>query len=131
MAITFDDAEAYFSEDQHVKAAIWAEWPEASRRAAILHARRLLSRALKREMSDTEAAYVEGDETRDEYAVYEQALWCLEQGMVANATGTGPKWMATAGDKAPATPRHPAPLLAPEALRWLGAFDGGVTTSRG
>lgn len=126
--ISFDNAQIYFSASSHHKAAIWAAFGASHRHGAIAAARRMLSRALGRAMKDDEAAYVEGDRTRDEYAVYEQALWMLEHGQVADATGSDPVPVLT-GQTDPAgkaSGDNSFTVLSPEALRWFGWTGAAV-----
>jgi len=73
--INVDNADAYFS--ARTMGAAWMEFASDQRKAAIEQAKRDLSRALNRPMTEDEAQYVYGDQTRDEYAVYEQALYTL------------------------------------------------------
>ena len=130
MAITYATSLQYFAAGQHMKAATWAQAEEDACTSAICGARRILARALGRAMDDAEAAYSEGDQTRDEYAVYEQALWLIENGVVANGQGSAAlAQMAGAQDAGNrvATARQ-ASLYAPEALRWLG-WTGAATVS--
>lgn len=125
--ISFDNAQTYFGADSHYKAAVWAAFGARHRRGAIAAARRVLSRGLARPMVDAEPQYSEGDRTRDEYAVYEQALWMLENGQVADATGNDPVPVLTGRPDAADAARGPgATLYAPEALRWLGMAGGSV-----
>jgi len=119
MSINLAGAQTYFGASSHHKAAVWAAFGQGHRTGAIAAARRVMSRGLGRAMSDTETAYVEGDRTRDEYAVYEQALWMLENGQVADATGNDPVPVLT-GKADAAESKQGAGMYAPEALRWLG-----------
>lgn len=75
MAIDVQGASAYFKKTTF--SAKWAEYSTEQREAAIAQAKRELSKALHRPMRDDEPPYVEGDAKRDEYAVYEQALYSL------------------------------------------------------
>jgi len=122
MAINYAGSAAYFVAGQHVKAKTWADAGEDACTAAIAQARRILGRALRRAMNDDEAAYAEGDATRDEYAVYEQALWLIENGTIATSEGTAALAELAGGQDAGARGSTPAvaALYAPEALRWLG-----------
>lgn len=70
-----DNADAYFKTRTMGKA--WEEFSADQRKAAIEQAKRDLSRALGRPMREDEPQYQYGDEVRDEYAVYEQALFTL------------------------------------------------------
>jgi hypothetical protein len=125
MSINLAGAQTYFGASNHHKAAVWSAFAQGHRTGAVAAARRTLSRGLGRAMSDSEDAYAEGDRTRDEYAVYEQALWMLENGQVADATGNDPVPVLTG--KADAAETKPgAGLYAPEALRWLGITVAAV-----
>lgn len=125
--ISFDNAQTYFSATSHHKAAIWSAFGTSHRRGAVAAARRMLSRALGRAMNDSEAAYAEGDRTRDEYAVYEQALWMLEHGQVADATGNDPVPVLTGSvDVAAKGQGDTCSVFSPEALRWLGWTGAAV-----
>lgn len=124
--ITFANAQTYFGAANHHKSAVWAAFGAGHRTGAIAAARRVLARGLGRAMSDTEEAYAEGDRTRDEYAVYEQALWMLENGQIADATGSDPVPVLTGKQDTADTRSTSAALYAPEALRWLGMTGGAV-----
>jgi len=124
--IDYSGAVTYFAE--HVKGHIFQDAGETAGTQAIAHGRRQLARALGRAMSDTEAAYSEGDTTRDEYAVYEQALYLIENGVIANGEGSAPLAVVSGGGEQPDGRRQAeAAVYAPEALRWLG-YRGAVVT---
>lgn len=73
--ISVGNANAYF--EGRTVGKFWDEYSGEQKEAAITQARRDLSRAIGRPMNDDEPPYVEGDRRRDEYAVYEQALYTL------------------------------------------------------
>lgn len=75
MAITVQGASAYFRTTSFSEK--WEEYSTDQQLAAIAQARRELAKALGRPMRDDEPPYAEGDAKRDEYAVYEQALYSL------------------------------------------------------
>lgn len=75
MAISVEGASKYFR--TRTAAQQWDEYSADQKETAIAQARRDLARALGRPMRDDEPEYREGDRTRDEYAVYEQALYTL------------------------------------------------------
>lgn len=131
MAITFENAQAYFDGANHNRASVWAAFDEQHRLGAIATARRGIARMLGRAMKDTEAAYKEGDRVRDEFAVYEQALYLLETGVVANGAASDPVPILAGNEKAQevAGKKDPQRVIGPEALRWLGW--GGVEIIRG
>lgn len=124
--INFDSAQVYFGASSHHKAAVWAAFGAGHRKGAIAAARRVLTRGLGRTLDDSESAYAEGDRTRDEYAVYEQALWMLENGQIADATGNDPVPVLTGQPDASEARSPGAGLYAPEALRWLGVTGAAV-----
>lgn len=128
--IDFEGAQVYFGESNHHKSAVWSAFEQTRRTAAITSSRRVLSRAVRRELDDDEDVYAEGDSRRDAYAVYEQALWMLEHGQIADASGSAPVPVLTGDtDKAGVDDDGIAGLYAPEALRWLGW--SGVSAVRG
>lgn len=123
--IDANGAADYF--DGHLKADIWSNASETATDAAIVQARRILSRALGRAMCDTLAAYVEGETVRDDFAVYEQAIYLIENGAIANGQGSAPQpVLAGAVDRTDTMRAGALDILAPEALRWLG-YRGAVT----
>lgn len=75
MNITLERASEYFK--TRTTGAAWAEYSAEQKETALVQARRDLARALGRPIRDDEPEYREGDRTRDEYAVYEQALYVL------------------------------------------------------
>ena len=79
MNITLERASQYFK--TRTAGAAWDEYSAEQKELAIAQARRDLSRALGRPMDDDEPEYREGDRTRDEYAVYEQALYVMLRDM--------------------------------------------------
>lgn len=124
--IDYNGAQEYFG--QHVRGSVWAAFSEEVRRAAVVHARRVLSRALSRDLRDDLEPYVEGDRYRDDFAVYEQAIYMLETGRVASGTAGMPYPVAVkpSGRSRPAKGEREKPLIAPEALRWLGWTGASV-----
>ena len=75
MNITVERAREYFK--TRTAGDAWEEYSTRQKEAAIAQARRDLSRALGRPVKDEEPEYKEGDQVREEYAVYEQALYTL------------------------------------------------------
>jgi hypothetical protein len=73
--INVQNANSYFA--GHTLGKAWNEYSGAQKDAAILQARRELSALVLRPMRDDEPPYREGDAWRDEYAVYEQAVYLL------------------------------------------------------
>lgn len=122
--ITYGGAIEYFN--THPRGQVWGQTSQPAANAALAHARRMLARALGRPMSDDETPYAEGDTTRDEYAVYEQALWLIINGVIANGEGSAPQpILAADGDDLETPAKRDDQIYAPEALRWLG-YRGSV-----
>ena len=107
MAINVDGADAYFS--SRTSGDDWAAYSATQRKAAIEQAKRDFSRALGRPM-------------RDEYAVYEQALYTLlrdatQKGAVSRTPSLNPD-----EHKEPRTVHSTGyGKWSSEALAWLGA----------
>ena len=95
MNITVQNANAYF--DGRTMGDMWDEYSGEQKQAALQEARRDLSRALRRPIRDDEPPYREGDSTRDEYAVYEQALYSRLK--YAEPKGTGAATPSLNGDE--------------------------------
>ena len=73
--INLQNANAYFS--GRTVSKFWNEYSGAQKEAAIQQARRDLARAIGRPLNDDEPPYEEGQSKRDEFAVYEQAIYTL------------------------------------------------------
>lgn len=125
MAIDLNNANLYYS--KHHRSGVWSAFSVEMRTASIASARRILSRGLGRGLRDTEAVYVEGDQSRDEYAVYEQALYLLENGRIVNPGNNTPYPTAMPESGVPEGESIGSiPLYSPDALRWLGNFNAAV-----
>lgn len=123
--IQVDNADAYFA--GRTVGAAWQEFSAAQRKAAIEQAKRDFSRALKRPMREDEPQYKYGDATRDEYAVYEQALYTLLRDAQPNGV-TGGDIPSLKPDEKQNTGHSLATgkgKWSEEALSWLG-IQGGV-----
>ena len=70
-----DDADAYFAVTSHVKALDWANYGTNEKTAALTQAQREIEVMLNRDAYDPST----GDRYRDDYAIFEQALWLLEE----------------------------------------------------
>lgn len=83
--INLANANAYF--EGRTVGKFWKEYSGEQKEAAITQARRDLARAIGRPMRDDEPPYEEGQKRRDEYAVYEQALYSLLRDTMPEGTG--------------------------------------------
>ena len=118
--IDVNGADAYFA--SRTMGRHWAEYSAGQRKSAIEQAKRDFSRALGRPLREDEPQYRYGDQTRDEFAAYEQALYTLLRDV--QPSGTGTDIPALDGDER----RKPSYTLgegkgkwSEEALAWLGA----------
>ena len=76
MAIDITGANTYFGATVHIRSEAWTQVPQARRIAAIAHATRLIESRLEDALEmDTTVA---GDFPRHDAAIYEQALWMIE-----------------------------------------------------
>jgi hypothetical protein len=120
--INITQADAYFK--NHARADHWAQFSASQRAGAIQQAMRDFARELRRPMKEDEPPYVPGDDKRDEYAVYEQALHALLQ--MGQGKAKGPSLPSLHGNDGERE-MPPAGKWAQEALRWLGCRTGAVT----
>lgn len=115
--INIENANAFFL--AHTYSRQWLEYSHEQRAAAIAQARRDLSRALGRSMRENEAPYEEGQRKRDEFAVYEQAIYTL----LRNSQPEGKRAVVQPLDTAESVEKlktSPAGKFSMEALSWLG-----------
>lgn len=77
MPIDITGANIYFGASVHVKSEAWTRIPQTQRIAAVAHATRLIESRLD-DPIETDAT-LDGDFPRHDAAVYEQALWMLQQ----------------------------------------------------
>ena len=111
MAITKENAEVYFRSDNHTKSQKWSSFNDTEKTAAIAQARRDITMMMDITLDDNEDDYIEGDFIRNDYAVYEQALFSLQNTVSPNEEGSGPQYEQTEPD---------ARMISPIARRWLG-----------
>lgn len=74
MAINTTLADDYFG--KHIAGAIWNRYTTQQKQAAIEHATRILETILENDIDDDTT--IDGDFPRDDCAVYEQALYTLQ-----------------------------------------------------
>lgn len=123
------NAEAYFAPTNHIRAASWEAYSPELKAAAIAQAKRVLNRIAQ--LSDIEDELDDTDDyVNPEYAIYEQALWMLQNEPMANADES----FSVVGAADPETDsnarKKQTAVMAPEALRWL-VRGGNLTLSRG
>ncbi len=118
--IDIDNANAYFSTRTVGKQ--WLEFSTDQRKAAIEQAKRDLSRALNRPMRENENPYQYGDTTRDEYAVYEQAIYTLLRDALPDLEGVSvPPLEPDEKQNTSYSMKTGVGKWSEEALAWLGA----------
>lgn len=112
---TAGDADQYFSPDNHVSAYDWTIFKPNERQAGFNQAVRELEVFLDRDMVDPTSAT---QRYRDDYAVFEQALFILkETGRTASPGGTAIKTLKTAAEKTKA--ERQGVTVSPMAQRFL------------
>ena len=120
--IDVNGADAYFA--TRTMGETWKEFSADQRKGAIEQAKRDFSRALGRPMREDEPQYRYGDQTRDEYAVYEQALFTLLRDANPNGTGTDiPSLEPDEKQDRRYTLGSGRGKWSEEALAWLGASN--------
>jgi hypothetical protein len=72
---TITDADAYFAPTSHVRALDWANYTVAERTGALAQAKREIELFILRDVHDPSAT----DRFRDDYAIFEQAMFILDQ----------------------------------------------------
>lgn len=129
MAISKTTADTYFAATNHPRASAWSSFSTNERTGAIAHAKRILARYLPGPVDETTTT--DRDFPRHDLAVYEQALWSLENSPLLRS-GREESADAVASD-----PEEPdgsrvaqTAILAPEARRWL-TRGGSVMLGRG
>lgn len=137
MSASVSNAELYFAPTNHIQASSWARYQPDQKQAAIVQAKRLLNRAYTTRTATQTVVDIEHDLARlvawglnPEYAIYEQALFMLQNQPMFNADET--MAVAEAADpESPSKARRPnEAVIAPEALRWL-TTSTEVELSRG
>ena len=81
---TLDDCDAYYRPNNHIKGNKWNAYDSEIRNAAFVQAQRDIKLYLNRTLEDPSASQAV---YRDDYAVYEQALYMLENGNIQETTG--------------------------------------------
>jgi hypothetical protein len=129
-------ADAYFAEDNHPRSSQWLGFgtddDDSLRAAAVTNAKRTLSRVLRVDLdADSSLPADPADLTafpRYDFAVYEQALYDLLNGTIADGSQATPKFIAGTTEPNAVRQRQKG-LIAPEALAWVSR--GRVMISRG
>lgn len=130
MAITWNGTLSYFDAESHIRATVWQQFGERQQKAAIAQAKRQLSRAIDDDIED-EIIDTDDHVYRPDYAVYEQALWLLENGVIADADNAAPAALSSDPEQSDGARDSQRGLLSPEALRWLGIVPGRIMLRRG
>jgi len=128
MAIDLTAADIYFAANNHPRASVWNGFGDDLKSASIAQAKRTWGRVLQREMSEPE----DGDDVtefpRDDLTIFEQALFDLENGIIADGSLATTKFIAGRTKTDEARERS-EDVLAPEAMRWQ--FRGRIMMTRG
>lgn len=129
MAYSIAGAEEYFDPKAHIKSSIWAKFNEDQKTAALLQAKRLLSRFCQ--CVDIEVEYADEDEINAEYAIYEQALHMLANMPMSNADESFAVAQAANANSTEKTRRPDPSSISPDAAVWLTPYSKQVELSRG
>lgn len=114
----------YFGAINHTRSAVWSGFSSGNKQAAaVAEARRQLAREFGRALDDNEPAYVEGDTYREEYAVYELALYLLTSGQIANAENDPQPVLTGMAEVATGMEANHMPNIPDACLKWLN-FSG-------
>jgi hypothetical protein len=108
---TISDCNAYYQPDNHVKANKWRAFDDVLRNAAFVQAQRDIKVYLNRTLDDPLSA----DIYRDDYAVYEQALYMLENGNIQKTAGASKAVKIGRNEEH----REDDNWLSPQALRYM------------
>ena len=136
MTIDLTAANGYFAKGNHPEAKVWAGFGDPDpdvQRAAIAQAKRDIALFSKLDPDDAENQPADPTDPlafpRIDFAVYEQALYVLENGRhVADGAAGATKFIAGRTVPDGARERQGA-WIAPNAIRWL--FQGRIQVSRG
>lgn len=119
MPASLSGAESYFSPENHLQSAQWSRQDENKRKASIVHAKRILSRMVHVADIEAEIDVDVDDGINPEYAIYEQALWMLQNAPMINADETLPIPEASDPETESGARKSQQAIIAPEAIRWL------------
>lgn len=123
MAIDLASANAYFAPSNHPRASVWSDFSTTERTGALAHAKRVLSRYLRQSVD--EAATDDDDFPRHDLAVYEQAIWSLENSpLLRDGREEAAEALADDPEQSDGTRSASPHIVAPEAMRWL--VRGGI-----
>ena len=121
-----EDADLYFSPENHIRASEWRNYETAQRKAALATAKRELESYLDRELDEPFTGEIFDNTThnsRDDWACYEQALDSLDRQHRVGPHSKVKKLGAVKADEGM------GPRIAPAAMSFLK--QGRLKTSRG
>lgn len=133
MQINLENANKYFAPGNHAQSELWLKFTAAHRSGAIAQARRMFEMELRRPMRESDPEQFDpASPRRDDYAVFEQALWLLLGSPYGNgAGGDAVAVLQGAVETAEGVSSYAdgkRERWSREALRWLGW--GGIVTVR-
>ena len=127
---SLSNAEIYFAPTNHIRSSSWSKFNTENKQAAIAQAKRDLNRTCRVSDIETDLEHDDDDFTNPEYAIYEQALWMLQNLPMANADESFAVVHAADPETDSNARKAQRVIIAPEALRWL-VRGGNMTLSRG
>ena len=129
MEINLQNANAYFAPGNHDKSDLWLRFDDTRKAGAIASARRMFELELGRRMRETDT---DDSRYRDDFAVYEQALWILLGTPIGDGRGDVVSILqgaAPAGQNAAGTGPYGRDRWSLDALRWMGSVGAAVVRS--
>lgn len=112
---TIADADEYYYPNNHIKSYSWRAYEPDEQEAALAHAKRMLEVSLGRDLEDPAST----DVYRDDYAVFEQALYILDNVPRQKSNGIdGVVDLVEDNKEGEALKRKPI-LICPEAKQFL------------
>ena len=119
MIPTTTTAAAYF--EGHPRGTVWAAFEEPKQAASLTHARRIVQRSIREDITDADLdALTDSDFPRLDFAIFEQALWQLENSpQVGDGDGEAPRSISRDPEAPDKVRDAQTAVLAPEAARWM------------
>lgn len=132
MSIDVSGANIYFGSSNHVKYATWTGISNALKTAAIAHAKRVIARFIADDTGDLDTdTTADTDFPREDVAVYEQALWMIQQSdVVVNGEESAPKLLG-ANSEGNVDQINFGWTISPEAMRFLIRYPMSIRLTRG
>ena len=110
---TITDANTYYAATNHIKAFDWSQYSTAERTGGLAQAQREVEVYLDRDLYDPTA----GARYRDDYAVFEQALFLLEETVRTRESESSAELVETVNTEA--QEKYYGVVMSPMAMRYM------------